>query len=315
MKKAVIVGCNGQDGSYLGENLRGKGYRVVGIDKPYLYDDQSEIVGPFNILNLAEVDHLLEEERPEEIYYLAAVHQSSEEEICDDHELFKRSMEVHVDALNNFLGAIVKHCPQVRLFYAASSHLFSGEGQERQDENTPREPNCIYSITKSAGVDLCHYYRREHGVYNSIGYLYNHESPKRDPRFVSRKIVIEAVKIKQGFSNRLILGNLNTRIDWGFAPDYVEGMTRVLQLPEAQDFIISSGELHTVKDFVKGVFGKLGLDWEQYVDIDGTLIKKSNKYLHGNNAKIRKLTGWQPKVDFAELINIMVNEELKKFEK
>jgi len=314
-RKAIIVGCRGQDGSYLSENLRAKKYRIIGIDELYLYDDNAEVIGPFDTIDTASVAQLLSREQPDEIYYLAAVHQSSEEAIYDDLRLFNLSMKVHVIGLNNFLGAIVKYCPKARLFYAASSHLFSGKSGEKQDENTPREPGCIYSITKSAGVDLCHYYRREHCVYCTVGYLYNHESPRRNPRFVSRKIVIAAVKIKYGLSDKLVIGNLDAQVDWGFAPDYVEAMTQVLQVSAAQDFIISSGELHTVKDFLKLVFDYLDLNWKRYVEIDATLIKKSNRYLHGNNTKIRELTGWKPTITFSELVKVMVDEEMKSFGK
>lgn len=314
MKSAIIVGCKGQDGTYLSENLLDKGYKVIGIDKSYFYDYKAKMIGSFNILDAYKVDKLLSKVQPDEIYYFAAVHQSAEEEIYDSRAMFKLSMEVHVDGLNIILGSIVKHCPQSKLFYAASSHLFSGKSDKKQDENTPRQPSCIYSITKSAGVDICIYYRQEHCIYCSIGYLYNHESPLRDSRFVSKRIVNTAVKIKYGFSDKLILGNLDAFIDWGYAPDYAEAMVRILQLETALDFIISSGEIHTLKDFVKGVFEYLNLDWKKYVEVDATLIKKSAKYLHGNNAKICKLTGWQPTVAFDELIKIMVNEEIKKFE-
>jgi len=312
MKKAIIVGCNGQDGTYLFENLRKRNYKIIGIDKGTVRSTLSEPIQPIDISKKPEVSDLLDRYRPDEVYYLAAVHQSSEDIQFDDTKWFRKSFDVNVLSLINFLDGIVKYSENSKLFYAASSHIFGNPVENIQDENTPFNPDCIYGITKTAGVHACHYYRENHAVYAGVGILYNHESPLRSSKFVSKKIVKAAVAIKNRIQDKLIVGNLDACIDWGYAPDYVEAMYRILQVSSAEDFVVSSGYAHTVRDFVKGVFEYLELEWPKYVEEDPSLItKKERQNLKGDYSKMNSMTGWKPTVNFDELIKVMVREALK----
>lgn len=312
MKKALIIGCSGQDGTYLFENLQKKNYKIIGIDRNVIRSTLSRSIEPIDISKSRQVYSLLGEYKPDEIYYLAAFHQSSEDPYDDDAELFRKSFGVNALSLINFLNGIKKYSKNSRLFYAASSHIFGNPIESVQDETTPFNPNCIYGVTKTAGVHICHLYRQNHSVFASVGILYNHESPLRPSRFISKKIVEAAIAIKKKIQTKVIVGNLDAKIDWGYAPDYVEAMYRILQLSSAEDFIISNGNIHKVRDFVKGVFGYLDLDWEKYVEEDPNLIKKRQKHnLQGNNQKLKSMTGWKPTVSFSDLIKIMVREGLK----
>jgi len=312
MKKALIIGCTGQDGTYLFKNLQKRNYKIIGLARNVVRSTSSKSIKPIDISKSKQVYDLLEEYKPDEIYHLAAFHQSSEDQYYDDAELFRRSFDVNVLSLINFLDGIKKYSKYSRLFYATSSHIFGNPAESIQDETTPLNPNSIYGITKTAGVHACRLYREKYSIFASVGILYNHESPLRLSKFVSKKIVTTAVAIKNKIQDKLIIGNLTAEIDWGYAPDYVEAMYRLLQLSSAGDFVISSGETHTVRDFVKGVFEYLDLDWTKYVEEYPNLITKKEKHnLQGNNQKLKTMTRWQPTVSFNNLIEIMVKEELK----
>ncbi|MBW8050443.1 MAG: NAD-dependent epimerase/dehydratase family protein [Cytophagales bacterium] len=314
-KKAIIAGHTGQDGSYLYKYLHEKGCNIIGIASKSIdtTHHQPGLSKHINIVERESVYKLIDNYQPDEIYYLAAVHQSSIDIQYDESELFKKSIEINLIALINFLEGIKKYSKSTRLFYAASSHIFGNPTESPQNELTPFRPNCIYGITKTAGVNTCHFYRTNYGIMASIGIFYNHESPIRSSKFVSKKIVETAVAIKNKTQHHLVIGDLNAKIDWGYALDYVKAMHKILQLNIADDFIISSGSIHTVGDFVRGVFGYLGLDWSEYVKEDPNLItKKPKKNLYGNNQKLKTMTGWDNTVSFNELIEIMVDAELKK---
>jgi GDPmannose 4,6-dehydratase len=231
----------------------------------------------------------------------------------EDGTLFQKSVDINLKSLINFLEGCRKYSPKSKIFYAASSHIFGSSPVSPQDENTPLKPDCIYGISKTAGIGACHFYRDNHGVFASVGIFYNHESPIRASKYVSKKIVEGAIAIKNGRQSELVLGNLSSEIDWGYAPDFMQAVYEIMQLPEAGDFVISSGELHTIQDFVQGVFERLGLDWKKYVKVNPALITKKQKLnLFGNNGKLRMATGWSPSVNFNGLISLMVDEELKK---
>lgn len=313
MKKAIIVGHSGQDGTLLYEQLNNEEYAIVGLSSKSVQSNFPFCLTTVNITNGGEVEKLIAEFLPDEIYFFAAVHRSSAEAASDDRYLLRDSMQVNVVALSNFLAAVKKYAWRSRLFYAASSHVFGNTDTVIQDENTPFNPICIYGITKAAGIGLCRFYNEDYGIFASTGIFYNHESPLRASQFVSQKIVEGAVKIKLGLQKKLLLGKLDSRIDWGYAPDYVRAARLVLKLDKPGTFVISSGETHSVADFASTAFSCLGLDWKEYVAEDKTLIaKKSKPVLRGNNAKLRKTTGWDPEVDFAGMIDIMVKAELQK---
>lgn len=315
MKKAVIIGSGGQDGRLLWALLEEKGYIIIGIDIGHTYYADSMWKRDVNICDQRHVFELIKVTKPDEIYYLAAYHHSSEVILREDLSVFEKSYDVNVLGVVNFLEGIRKYSTGTRLFYAGSSHMFGAVNTPIQNEETPFNPNCIYGISKYAGTKMCHYYRKKYNLFSSVGILYNHESPLRPSRFVSRKIVEAAVKIKHGENVRLVLGDLETKVDWGYAGDYVSAMHKILQHTIPDDFIVSSGVMHKIKEFVEEVFDYLGLDWTNYVDIRPTVISERRKTnLFGDNRKIRVALGWRPFTHFRELCRLMVDKEMEQYE-
>jgi GDPmannose 4,6-dehydratase len=236
---------------------------------------------------------------PDEIYYLAAFHHSTEDTIEESAaELLRRSFDVHVLGLVNVLQGMEECCPRARLFYAASSHVFGTPSGEWQNEKTPMLPSSAYGISKAAGIQCCQFYRREKGVFAATGILFNHESPLRKASFLSQKIVRGALQARRNPAYRLVLGDLDAKIDCGYAPDYVDAMFRILQLPEASDFVVASGEFHTVREFVQTAFDTLNLDWHRHVEIDPRLLNRVSHPFRGDSGKLRAATGWLPSIGF-----------------
>jgi GDPmannose 4,6-dehydratase len=291
MKKAIVIGARGQDGSLLSKLLRESGYHVTGIGR-----------GDLDIGDPRAVQNLLSK-GCDEIYYLAAHHHSSQDSrLSGDRELFEKSHAVHVTGLLNFLDAIRSDSPDTRLFYASSSLVFGSPQTEPQSESTPLNPTCIYGITKACGMHLCRNYREKHGLFAATGILFNHESPLRQPKFVIPKIIRAAIAISRGSGEKLQLGNLSARVDWGYAPDYVDAMHRILGLERPDDFVTATGETHSVQDVVEIVFGKLGLEWQRHVIESPTLLTRNRSLLRGDSSKLHKATGWKPTVGFKQMI-------------
>jgi GDPmannose 4,6-dehydratase len=309
MKKAVIVGCNGQDGRLLYDFLLRRNYELMGIARTFVRGSKPGWNTPIDISNTESIFQVMNIFKPDEIYYLAAVHRSSEDEPAENLELTRESYEVHVLSLVNFLEAIRRFSSKTRLFYAASSQIFGESTGEMQDESTPINPNCIYGITKAAGVFTCRFYRDRYSIFASVGILYNHESSLRSEKFVSKKIIKGAIDLKNGKQGKLILGDLDSEVDWGYAPDYIEAMHRLLNIQVSDDFVIATGKRHKVFDFVKTTFEYLGLDWTKHVEEDPTIIRKRNGYRVGNPAKLMTMAGWKPTIDFKEMIRILIEEE------
>jgi len=313
MKKAIVVGHTGQDGTYLSKLLYEKNYEVIGISSKKVSQNKYGI-SKVDICDKEDVENLIHTINPHEVYFFAVVHQSSSDSKIEDGELFQKSLDINVKAFVNFLEAIRKFSSQTKIFYAASSHIFGSPMISPQNELTPLKPDCIYGITKTTGVEICHFYKNNHIIFACVGVFYNHESPLREAKYVSKKIVETAVAIKYGLKKELILGSLESEIDWGYAPDYMNAVYKIMQLDKPEDFIISSGNLHTIKDFVSGVFTYLGMEWEKLVKINPELItKKQKRNLFGDNQKIKKLTDWSPTVSFKELIAILVDAEVRKY--
>lgn len=309
MKTALIVGSNGQDGTYLFRQLEELGYEVTGIDRGTVHGNYRGATPDIECLeSVVEVVRSL---RPTEIYYLAAYHHSSEGGQDEPAELVYRSFAINTLALNNFLLAILNQAPESRLFYAASSHVFGQTEIPLQNEQTPLNPTSVYGISKAAAVQLCRHFRREYNVYASCGILYNHESHLRSPQFLSRKVVRAAVQIHRGGREKLRVASLDAAVDWGFAPDYAAAMWHILQLPNADDFVVATGILHTVRDFVQIAFQALDLNWENHVVVDGPLAAKipAHVSLCGDSSKLRSLTGWRPQTSFREMVLRMIAEE------
>jgi GDPmannose 4,6-dehydratase len=316
MRRAMIIGSAGQDGTLLFERLRRDGCELLGIGHTGTVHHPA--VGPafdeaIDILDRVAVAKVTQRFAPDAIFYLAAHHHSAEDlHAVDDADLYLRSHDIHVRGLLNVLEAVESDHADTRVFYAASSHCFGDAPTRMQDEDTPLRPHSPYGITKATGVQLCRMYRASHGVRASAGFLYNHESPLRRSNFLSMKIVRGVVDISRGLRGKLILGDLSARVDWGYAPDYVDAMIRIVGLDGADDFIISTGEPHSVQEFVTIAFSQLDLDWHQYVDVQSLVVVKRLTELVGDNAKLRKATGWSPTVGFEEMIRILVDAELHR---
>lgn len=311
-KLAIVVGSAGQDGYYLSEQLRNSGYNTIGIEREKISGAPLDCNEWKSISDYDSVERLIEVSQPAEVYYLAAHHRSSE----GDHENplgdFERSFAVHVQSTLHFLEAIRRKSGSTKLFYAASSHVFGNPRVVPQNEETPFDPVSIYGITKASGVEVCRTFRRDHNLFCSAGILYNHESPKRGPTFIGQKIVKGAVSIKRGNSENLVLGDLRAAIDWGAASDYTMAMRAILNLETAGDFIIATGKIHSVGEFVDIVFETLGLDPRSYVSENPALLKKAEKsrQLIGDASKLMKLTDWRPTKSFEDLVRELVDSEL-----
>ncbi len=307
MSRALVIGSEGQDGRILFDRLTNDGWSVLGLGRGALRGDASDGLAAIDISLRDQVADFLARWRPDEIYYLPAVHQAAEDPVgADDAALFDRSFQVHVMGLVHVLEEIRKQRLDARTFYAASSLVFGEVTSEPQDENTPMRPRSIYGITKVAGVSACRFYRDAYQVHASAGILYNHESPLRRDSFVSQKIVQAAVAISRGSQQKLVLGDLSARIDWGYAPDYVDAMIRIVRQPSADDYIIATGESRSVQEFAEVTFGLLGLDWRSHVIQDRSLLPRRSRTRVGNAAKLRERTGWTPRVTFTQMIAILL---------
>jgi GDPmannose 4,6-dehydratase len=313
MKISLIVGAAGQDGTLLSALLRARGDEVIGLARAGCKSSQRGELPPVDIVEREQVARLLREQQPDEIYYLAGAQHSAESVERDPYQVLRRANDVHVTGLANFLDGAERYRRSARLFYAASSHVFGNPAASPQNERTPLAPVCLYGITKAAGIGLCRFYRANRGLHCSAGILYNHESPLRTLPYVSRRIVDAAVDIKLGAQHKLVLGNLSAGVDWGAAEDYVDAMARILQLERPEDFVVASGNLHTVGQFVEAAFTAAGLPWQPHVTEDAKLLNnvRPTVPLTGNAARLREATGWRPSLDFAEMVRRMVRAGLE----
>jgi GDPmannose 4,6-dehydratase len=314
-RPVLIVGGTGQDGFYLTDLLTRDGVRVFGLGRGGLTDSAGENAGAgFGIEDADAVASFVAAKKPAAIYYLAAHHRSAEDPPESISESLEKSFATHVRGLCRFLDAVRDESPETKLFYAASSHVFGDPETAPQTEETPFLPVNVYGITKAAGIQLCRLYRRQHGIYASTGILYNHESPRRAPVFVGRKIVQAAVAISRGEQDTLTLGDLSAEVDWGAAEDTVAAMRAILTLDVPDDFIVASGELHSIGEFVEIAFGLLGLDPAKHIETDPGVITKSgqSRPLVGDASKLKAATGWAPGKSFEDIIAAMVVAEQKE---
>ena len=312
MKTAVIVGIFGQDGQFLCNHLEKKEYLVIGIGRKTVYSSDQSWKKFIDISKKDDVDYIIEKLRPDEVYYLAACHHSSEDIKENISQLLINSYLVNVFGYINFLESILKFSKTSRIFYAASCHIFGDVQEQVQDESTKFSPSSIYAITKLDGLYLSRYFRLKHLIHSSVGILYNHESHLRNPNFVSRKIVKAAVEIKEGTRDELVLGDLDARIDWGYAGDYVKAAYDIMQLKTPDFFIIASGKSHSVEFFAKKCFEYIGLNYKKYLGVDKKLFRpKRNSTLVGNANKAKRLIKFKNKTNVQKLISIMMENDLR----
>ena len=337
IKKALITGITSQDGSYLAEFLLKKGYEVHGIVRRVAIEDpEHRLWRIYHILDqiqlhaasmesFASIYKTFNAVKPDECYHLAAqsfVTYSFEDEFS--------TLNTNINGTHYVLSAIKECVPECRFYFAASSEMFGNTTMVPQDETTPFNPRSSYGISKVAGYHLTKNYREAYGLKAWNGILYNHESPRRGYEFVTRKITSHVAKIKLGLNSILKLGNLEAKRDWGYAPEYVEAMWLMLQQPEPDDYVISTGITHSVKEFAEKAFqaAEYDIEWQgKGLDIKG-IDKKTGKVLLeispdfyrpsevdllvGNSAKARKKLGWQPKTKFEELVRIMVEADINR---
>jgi GDPmannose 4,6-dehydratase len=325
-KIALITGITGQDGSYLSELLLDKGYEVHGIIRrsstfntgriDHLYSDPHEpdtklFLHYGNLLDATNLRRIVEEVEPDEVYNLGA--QSHVKVSFDEPEY-----TVNVVALGTLrlLEAIrdyqEKREKKVRFYQAGSSEMFGMVMETPQKETTPFYPRSPYGCAKVFAYWQTKNHRESYGLFASNGILFNHESPRRGETFVTRKITMAAARIKLGLQNKLYLGNLDAKRDWGYAGDFVEAMWLMLQADEPGDYVVATGETHSVREFVEGVFSRLDLDFEKYVEIDPRYFRPAEvDILLGDPTKAKKELKWEPKVKFDELIEMMIENDME----
>lgn len=318
MRKALITGITGQDGSYLAELLLDKGYEVHGIVRRVAFENPDQrfkrinqikdklILHAGSLESYASLFTIIEEIKPDECYHLAAqsfVSYSFEDSFS--------TFNTNINGTNFILEAIRRKAPQCRFYFAGSSEMFGKVTEIPQTEHTPFHPRSPYGISKTAGYYLTQNYREAYNLFACSGILFNHESPRRGVEFVTRKITHGAARIRFGFEDTLALGNLNASRDWGHAKDYVEAMWLMLQQDTPRDYVIATGITHTVQEFVAETFRLVDLKWQDYVTLNDTLYRPAEvNILQGDSSLARKILGWQPKTDFAHLVQEMVDNDL-----
>ena len=315
MPTALITGAGGQDGSYLTEFLLGKGYRVIGTVPDF---DPANIGRIRHLLDRIEVvrDALLDQDgiekvfrdhRPDEVYNFAA----NSVLAASFHQPILATMVLAM-GVTRILEAIRKITPKARFFQASSSEIFGIPAEVPQSETTPFHPRNPYGVSKVYGHLMAMTYRENYNLYTCSGILYNHESPRRSPEFVTRKITLAAAKIKLGLARELRLGNLDARRDWGFAGDYVRAMWLMLQQPRPDDYVLATGETHSVRDLCEEAFSPLGLDYREYVVQEAESFRPPEAaQLVGNPAKAHRVLGWKREASFRNLVRMMVEADLE----
>jgi len=321
MKKALITGITGQDGSYLAELLLKKGYRVWGLVRrsssfhtgriEHLYKDPHErpelrlIYG--DLTDGGNMSNIISDVKPDEVYNLGA---QSHVRVSFDTPIYT----VNTDALGTLrlLEAIRSSSKPPKFYQASSSEMYGKVVETPQTEKTPFYPRSPYGCAKVYSFFQTVNYREAYGLFACNGILFNHESPRRGEAFVTRKITRAATRIKLGLQEKLYLGNLDARRDWGFAGDFVESMWLILQQEKPDDYVIATGEMHSVREFLDEVFGYLDMDWKKYVEIDQRYFRPTEvDILLGDSSKARKVLNWQPKVTFKELAKMMTDADME----
>jgi GDPmannose 4,6-dehydratase len=320
-KRAFITGVTGQDGSYLAELLLGKGYEVHGLVRrtstvartriDHLHVDPHDPSAKFflhygDMTDALRLRDLLDLIQPHEVYNLAA---QSHVRVSFDEPAF--TVEVDAVGAMNVLEAVRRMPEPAKFYQASSSEMFGKVAEVPQSEKTPFHPRSPYACAKVFAHYQTQNYREAYGLFACGGILFNHESPRRGESFVTRKITRAAARIKLGLQDKLYLGNLDAKRDWGFAPDYVEVMWKMLQHDEPDDYVVATGETHSVQEFLEHAFSRVGMDWREHVAIDPRFERPSEvELLLGDASKANRVLGWEPPTKFAELVRIMVDADL-----
>ncbi len=326
MKKALITGITGQDGSYLAEFLLKKGYEVFGVIRrsssfntgriDHIYQDPHTpevklklVYGDLN--DASSLNRILREVQPDEIYNLGA-----QSHVRVSFDVPEYTGEVTGMGALRILDAIRETGVKTRFYQASSSELYGRVQEVPQRETTPFYPRSPYACAKLYAYWITVNYREAYNLYACNGILFNHESPRRGETFVTRKITKAIAAIKYGLQDKLYLGNLDSKRDWGFAGDYVEAMWLMLQQDKPDDFVIATGETYSVRQFLEEAFGYAGLDWQKYVEIDKRYFRPTEvDLLIGDASKAKKILGWEPKVKFKELVKMMVDSDMAEVKK
>jgi GDPmannose 4,6-dehydratase len=325
MKRALITGITGQDGSYLAELLLAKGYEVFGLVRrsssfntgriDHLYRDPHEkdvrlrlIYGDLN--DASSLNQVLRTVRPQEIYNLGA-----QSHVRVSFDIPEYTGEITGLGCVRLLEAIRETDIDCRFYQASSSELYGKVVETPQKESTPFHPRSPYACAKAYAFYITVNYRESYGLHATNGILFNHESPRRGETFVTRKITRAVARIKHGLQDKLFLGNIDAKRDWGFAGDYVEGMWRMLQQEKGDDYVLATGETHSVREFLDLAFGHLDLDWNRYVEIDPRYFRPAEvDLLLGDATKAKTELGWEPQVGFRELVKMMVDSDVAQVE-
>ncbi len=321
-KVALITGITGQDGSYLSELLLAKGYRVFGLIRrsssfntgrlDHLYKDLHEkdvrlrlVYGDLN--DASSLNRIIKTIKPDEIYNLGA-----QSHVKVSFEIPEYTAEITALGTTRLLEAIRDSGIKTKFYQASSSEMFGNVREIPQSEKTPFYPRSPYGAAKVYSYWMTVNYREAYDMFACNGILFNHESPRRGETFVTRKITLAAARIKQGVQKKLYLGNLDAKRDWGFAGDYVEAMWLMMQQPKADDYVIATGETHSVREFLEAAFDYAGLNWKKYVEIDKRYFRPTEvDFLIGDNRKARKILKWKPKVNFKQLVRMMVEADME----
>ena len=320
MRRALITGITGQDGSYLAELLLEKGYEVHGIVRRVAIEDPEHRLWRLlhfkdrlhlhaaSLESLPSIYRVFQAVKPDECYHLGAqsfVAYSFEDEFS--------TLNANINGTHYVLAALRDCAPDCRFYFAASSEMFGKTAEVPQNELTPFHPRSAYGISKVAGFHLSRNYREAYGIRASAGILYNHESPRRGFEFVTRKITSHAVRIKLGLANEVRLGNLDARRDWGHAREYVQAIWLMLQQDQPDDYVVASGEQHSVREFAELAFAHLGLDYREHVVVDPQLLRPADvETLLGDASKAKQKLGWTYKVTFKQLVVEMVEADLAR---
>jgi GDPmannose 4,6-dehydratase len=317
-RKALITGITGQDGSYLAELLLTKGYEVHGIVRRVAIEDPDHrlwriqhllndvVTHGASLESYSSIYRVMADIRPDEVYHLAAqsfVSYSFEDEFS--------TLNANINGTHYILSALRDLAPKARFYFAGSSEMFGEPGVSPQNESTELHPRSAYGISKVAGFHLTRNYREAYGIHASTGILFNHESPRRGFEFVTRKISSQVARIKLGMAKEIRLGNLDAKRDWGHAREYVAAMWTMVQQPEPGDFVVGTGETHSVREFLQVAFEHVGLDYEKYIVVDQKLHRPAEvSLLLADYSRAKKVLGWEPTISFRQLVREMVDADL-----